>query len=321
MEETSQLTDEESSVWRHLIAPFWNEKQGRFRAFWRILTAVLVALVSAGVIGAYTRQALDFPLSSFISNLLAVVSALLILYIWAGYIDHRRFKAFGFRINREWIIDLVGGILIAGVIHLGVFVTHLSLGWIEITGWMFAGSAESFVGGFVLSLFGFVFVAVWEESIFRGLFLKNAAEGLGSRWVSAKTGIIASWVLVSIIFGFLHLNQAPSLISIVVWILPGAILGLAYILTGELGLPIGIHIMYNFALNNVFGIAGASLGGEVQPSTLIRVSLEGPNGLVGITGIIHLVFGVIGLFLVVGWVYWRRREVGLRKEIAEWSGS
>ena len=115
-----------------------------------------------------------------------------------------------------------------------------------------------------------VAVSVIEELLLRGLVLRILAEVIG-RW----------WALVvsSLLFGVLHmLNPNSSLIvAIELAIEAGFMLGVAYLWTGRLWLPIGIHAAWNFSLGALFG---GPLSG-LQVSAIIDAKLVGPDWISG----------------------------------------
>ena len=133
---------------------------------------------------------------------------------------------------------------------------------------------------------GWIFVGIWEEIIFRGIVMRNAIEGLNFEVLSYRTALVGGWVLSSILFGVLHLSQATSLIAIAFWILAGLVLGLAYLLTDQLAVPIGLHFAFDFSANNVFGLASVREVGTEVP-TIIRPEFTGPDRFVDISGVVN----------------------------------
>jgi membrane protease YdiL (CAAX protease family) len=60
--------------------------------------------------------------------------------------------------------------------------------------------------------------------------------------------VLLSYLLTSLFFGLLHANNAKAtLVSSLELTLFGMLVGLGFILTGELAVPIGIHVAWNFA--------------------------------------------------------------------------
>jgi hypothetical protein len=193
-------------------------------------------------------------------------------------------------------------------------------GWATVEGWFYVG-ADSFLVGLLAFAVSRLFVAVWEESIFRALFLRNAAEGLAG-WVSPRRAVVAAWVVSSVTFGVLHLNQAPSPVSLSFWISLGLVPGLAYALTDDLALPMGFHFAYNFAGINLFGVVGAdpSLAAQTaEIASVIRLApAGGPPAFVGLAGWVNVSWGAVGGLLVIGYVAWRH-GLGWEADLARWT--
>ena len=103
----------------------------------------------------------------------------------------------------------------------------------------------------LLLLFG----AVGEEMLFRGYGFQVMVKGIGP---------FATVLPVAVLFGLAHsqnLNFGPlALLNTVLW---GVVLGYAYLRSGDLWLPIGLHFGWNWALP----LLGANLSGFTMDVT------------------------------------------------------
>jgi len=169
---------------------------------------------------------------------------------------------------------------------------------------------------------GFVLVGVREELFFRGYLIKNLAEGLNLPRISSKTALLISYLLISIVFGFFHaFNQNATLVSSLNLILAGLFLGLGYVLTSDLAIPIGLHIGWNFAQGYIFGFP---VSGADQHLALIATQQTGPTvwtgGAFGPEGGLMGVFAfLLGLLLVYVWVRLTRPQASMQSELALYS--
>ncbi len=144
----------------------------------------------------------------------------------------------------------------------------------------------------ILLLFG----AVGEEMLFRGYGFQVLVKGIGP---------FATVLPVAVLFGLAHsqnLNFGPlALFNTILW---GVVLGYAYLRSGDLWLPIGLHFGWNWALP----MLGANLSGFTMDVTgyamhwelagkvggLLSGGLYGPEGGLLTTAV------AIGLFFYVG---------------------
>ena len=99
----------------------------------------------------------------------------------------------------------------------------------------------------------------------------------------------------------------------------GLFLGLGLVLTGRLGLPIGLHISWNFFQGNVFGFPVS--GNDYAAATFLAIRQGGPDlwtggafgpeaGLIGIGAIL------LGCGLTVLWVRFSYGRVALYRPYA-----
>lgn len=298
-------------VLRAVAAPFWNSEQARPRAFWRALVPVVVILAGVVATSVALGEPVGYPYLHPVTQLPRVVIALGVLAVMARFVDRRPLREYGFSLDRDWWVDLAGGIAIATVVHFAATATKIAMGWATITAWFAPGNA-SFGVGVAVFVLGFVFVAVWEEVAFRSILFTNAADGF-TRWTSSRTAVVLATLVTAVLFGVIHLNQAPSPLAITYWIVVGAIPTVAYALTGELALPIGLHFAYNFAGNNLFDVAGTNFAPSV-----IHLSITGPESVAGLAGVVDFAWGIAGVLLVVAWVRWRTGDVAVASRIADW---
>jgi hypothetical protein len=172
------------------------------------------------------------------------------------------------------------------------------------------------------SLFATLLVGAQEEWFARGYLLQNLAEGLYGPRITAKGAVFIAYLLTSLFFGFLHANNPhATLTSSLTLALFGLCVGLGFILTGELAIPIGLHIGWNFAQGAIFGfpVSGADahlslLATQQSGPTIWTGGAFGPEG--GLLGPLALLLGAL---LVYGWVRWTSRQVFVQAALAHHS--
>ena len=324
------------------MGPFFDESTGRLRALWRlllqyltyrvILVPLLVNLLAVAWLltgsGQKTSGGLDAsalagsPVLSLISGVAGLIGALLSVWFAGRFLDRRPFADFGFHLNGGWWLDLFFGMALGTLLMTAVFLAELGLGWVTVM-----GAFKSLVPGapFWLALLIpaalFLCVGFYEEILSRGYQLRNAAEGLNFPGVGPRGAVLLAWVLSSAFFGYLHAaNPNATLFSTVNVALAGLMLGCGYVLTGELAIPIGLHVTWNFFQGAVFGfpVSGLRIGGATFLSldqggpTLWTGGSFGPEG-----GLFGPAAMIVGILLTALWVRLRRGEVAVHAQIAQ----
>ena len=143
----------------------------------------------------------------------------------------------------------------------GVFLTLRAANWIVVESVAPLTSPslwEVLVAPLVLS----IVVAVSEELLARGDQTLNLSEGL--RPLGRRQAVLCAWLLSSLSFGALHFfNPNSTWMSTAYLVIYGLLLGVGYILTGELAISIGLHFAWNYVQGAVFGfpVSGRSLAG------------------------------------------------------------
>jgi uncharacterized protein len=129
------------------------------------------------------------------------------------------------------------------------------------------GSASGLATGALAALM----VGIGEETLVRG-FVFRIVEIAGGTWI----GVVVS----SVLFGAGHaFNPGATIISsIAIALEAGVLLAAAYVVTGRLWLPIGLHAGWNFTEGSLFGM---SVSGYSTTPGLLAGMLKGPVILTG----------------------------------------
>jgi len=160
--------------------------------------------------------------------------------------------------------NLTLGILIGVVLQfLTVLVIYLSNGFKIVS-----INPVSFI---IIPLTVAFTVAIFEETVIRGILFRIIEEKLGS---------YLALLISAIIFGALHLiNPESSFISAAcVAVEGGLLLGAAYIYSRNLWLPIAIHFAWNFMQSGIFG---AITSGNEKTSSLLVTQITGSKLITG----------------------------------------
>ena len=327
-----------------LFLPFWNPNEHRLRSFWRLLLQIILLLlitivltlgVVAVAIAALASRDITFtdpgfanelmrslaqdPVLDALTRIASFIGIVLSVAIAGWLLDRRPLFDFGFRFTRRWWKDFAFGLALGAVLMLGIFSAELALGWTTITGTFY--STDNFPISILVYLGAFIGVGIQEELFSRGYQLRNVAEGMNWRFIGPRAALIIGYVGSSIVFGALHLgNPNMSTISTINLMIAGLFLGLGFVLTGELAIPIGLHIAWNFFQGNVFGFP---VSGITITSTFIAIKQGGPDLITGgafgpEAGIIGLGAMAVGSVLIVLWVRWQYGNITLQNRLAQY---
>ncbi len=327
---------------------FWNSDQRRPRTLWRLISQVVLLLivllvlqVALGMVavgamlaglelnmdqiadpGAIQQLMAEAPVLVTALQLSLTVAITLSIWVCGRLLDRRRFAGFGFRLSRDWWVDLAFGLSQGALLMLVIFVIQLAAGWVTVTDTFSTREPGAVFALAVLPpLVTFLAVGFHEELFSRGYQLQNLAEGLNWSFIGPRGAIAIATVLTSALFGLLHAaNPNATMVSTLYLSLAGIYLATGYLLTGELAIPIGLHITWNFFQGNVFGFPVS--GTDFTTATFIRIEQAGPDVWTGgafgpEAGLLGLGAMVLGILLTVVWVRWRYGEVDLHRPLAK----
>jgi len=230
---------------------------------------------------------------------LAVLFGLSLLATWAcTHLRKEPLASVGFQLNRRWAKELAYGILLgAGVMLLGALFVALFGG---VT-WELhpARSLRLAATGFAV----FSLVALWEENLFRGFLFQRLVEGLG---------IWPTQLLLAVFFALSHWGNPGMNGATKAWAslgigLAAIFLGLAYLRTRSLALPVGIHLGWNWTQGDLLGFG---VSGSVDRPGLLRPLFHGkPEWLSGGTfGLEASALGVLAIVIGIA-MLWRWRGI------------
>ena len=320
---------------------FLDKSTGRLRALWRLaiqywlfwvlvpiaFNLLVVAWLLADSGGRLASGSLDAsavsgsPALPLLSSVAGLSAAILTVWLAGRFLDRRPFSAFGFRLGAGWWLDLCFGMVLGALLMTILFLLELRLGWVEVTGSFETRGDAPFVISMLFPVATFLCVSVSEETVSRGYQLKNAAEGLNHPALGPRGAILLAWFLSSVFFAVLHAdNPNATSISTLNIVLAGLMLGYGYVLSGELAIPIGLHITWNLFQGAVYGFPVSGFG-SFGP-TLLATEQGGPELWTGGSfgpegGLLAPAVMLLGMSLVALWTRLRTGKISLHTPIAE----
>jgi len=296
---------------------FWNWKEKRFRMIWRLVIYSIILFALMLLFSTLIGFA-NFTKGTSLLALAVLLAVLVATFIAGKWVDRRSIADFGLHLTKAWWMDFGFGLGLGAFLMGTIFLAAWINGNLRITGYFQKTMSNTpFYLEFIDAILFFIYVGFYEELILRGYLLINLAEGLKYNWLGKKWALLSALGISSLIFGVLHIvNPNASWISTLMISLAGIFLGLGLVLTGRLGLPIGLHITWNLFQGNVFGfpVSGSNFG-----VSLIGTELTGPEWLTGgafgpEAGVMGLMAMLIGCLLIMLWVKWKG-SLALKKDL------
>ena len=260
-----------------------------------IVLEAIVFILIGGVLeapGVSKRIGLS-PVEFF---LFVVVGSLLLILVWKAL---RRWLE-GER-DREFTLPGAGKELAAGLLAgflLFSIVTGLVglLGGIEVVGTRPFGRTQFWEWAALGIASG-----IFEETLFRGVLLRQLERLVGTWWALAAT---------SVLFGAVHMMNpdATWVGAVSIMIEAGILLGAAYLYTRRLWLAAGIHAAWNFTQAWVFSVPVSGTGETVGILVTRRTGPEWLTG--GDFGLEASLAAVIVASAAGLWMLWKAHQHG-----------
>jgi len=298
------LRDENGDL-RFPFSVFWNLDQGRLRAGFRILIGFILLFVLAGIGNQlrFTPLAGEGSLIQSVNMLfyqLPNAMGILLASVISVYVlDKRGIRELGLKIRGKWLENLGKGVLIGATITGFSILTGLLTGFYQFQGF---NQISAFWPVFLIAGALYQLLYIFPEELFvRGYIITNTLEGFeGFSKVSRHFACGFAVLLSSLIFYFFHAIAKGWKFGLLVAGL-SILLGITYILSEELSLPIGIHFGYN--------ITGVLLGTNTQPASILQItstsSIDQSTAL-PIEALLTRLLATAAITLAIIWVYKKR---------------
>lgn len=300
---------------------FWNASEHRPRAVWRLLLYLLIAVAIANPL-ILLLDATNNPLrQASLKNFFAAIGFGFALVISARFVERRSLKHYGLHFQRAWWVELGLGFAFGSMIIAVVFAVQSVAGWVIVQDtFQTTIEATPFFPAFAGQVIRYFSGSFFEELFSRGYLLRMTAEAARSAGLHRAAAVLVAAVATALLFGLLHVfNPGASLLSAVNLTLLGLLFALPMIVTGRLGLSIGLHAGWNIFQNLVFGLPNS---GKPSNTSLLVTQDVGPaiwtgdafgpeGGLIGFFAI------VLGLVVTGGWLWMRDKMAQLELSLAD----
>lgn len=293
---------------------FFNEKEYRLRAGWRLLIQFVLFFFISGfaALALHSLWTTSLSITGAIPQLIGTVAS---IWFAARLLDKRPVSAYGLTFDRRWIKDFAAGVFWGSLAIAVIFAIEWQLGWVTIAGWGWTSSTDySFPVALLSSFSAMLLVGFYEELLSRGYQILNLTEGLRYPQLGTRGAAAIATLTTSMLFGFMHaFNPNVSSVAIFNIIIAGIVLAVPYLLTGSLGLSVGLHFSWNFVQGSVFGYP---VSGTMLDASIIRPAQQGPDFWTGGTfGPEAGAVGLLGMAIMLGgtlvYTYRSRRRLAL----------
>lgn len=191
-------------------------------------------------------------------------------------------------IKKDWKAFVVG--LFVGVAGISIaFLCLILSGSIKLTGGTF-----HYLNCVIITFLAYILVGFGEEIFFRGLIMLTL-KPLGSKRLVA--------IVTAVIFAAMHLgNNGVTILAFGNLFFFGLFATFCYIRSGNIWLPIGFHITWNFVQGNIYGfhVSGNAdyslISHKVLKENLFTGGAFGPEGGLGVTIALFLCFAFAFLY-------------------------
>ncbi len=224
-----------------------------------------------------------------VGELYYYILILVVLLLWI-YVDQQKPEELGFRFSRTWWLQLLLGIVFAGLVVFLVMWLQVLLGWISLTPDYLGQPLGLLLGALTVYGLNTAIVAIGEEMGSRGYIQQNLATRITAPFAILITAFMFAMFHTPSIFLFFALPPVPAIIMFCNLFIAGIWLGLSFARTRNLWLPIGLHFGWNFVLYYIIGIRGQglyqyqNLGPEILTGGIV-----GPEaGLIGTVAFLFL---------------------------------
>ena len=241
---------------------------GQLRNGWWILVFAAVFLASQFVYRPVSKGLRHIGLDRDWLAPLPVVFLLGVTWICLR-LRRQRLADVGLRMDAAWARQLLAGIALGGVEMLAVAALILLAGGVR-----FELDPARALAALAHGAWLFAWAAVIEELLFRGFVFQRLVDGLGA---------LPALLLMAALFALGHwdnpgMEDGTRVVAVLDTALAGFMLGLAWLRTGSLALPLGIHFGWNWTQGSLLGF---DVSGLAQAGWLHPLLLDKPQWLTG----------------------------------------
>lgn len=276
-----------------LVKKLFINNHSQLRSGWKILIALSTSYLFTIILSKLVQFTDQTLLENKLINLLLVYVQFLsmiviVIALWKIF-DKRPIKDIGLTSPIVHHKDLLFGLGLGVASITMVFIVLLLTGQVVVVNrFLNPNISSTLISDFIL----FIFVAINEELFLRGYCMTVLKQ---------TRSIPVMVILSSVIFSLMHsMNPNINLIGFINIFLVGVLFAYMFLKRGNLWMPIGYHITWNYFQGNIFGfqVSGLGLNGMYQlhltTENFVNGGRFGPEG--GLITTIVLLLGFIAIW-------------------------
>jgi hypothetical protein len=191
---------------------------------------------------ALTQNIMNDSLFTSLSGILQNVAMVIPVLVFWKVFDRKPFSDMGLTSFRHGAKDFLYGLALGAVTISAVFVVFLLSGQISVTNDFLS---PDFSWMLIVDLILMIFVGFGEEIFSRGYCMS----------VLRRSNITLIFIVPNLIFGLLHvLNKNFGFVPLINIFLVGVLFSLMFYKRGNIWMPIGYHITWNYFQGSIFGL-------------------------------------------------------------------
>ena len=274
-------------------------KKGKSNGWKSILKFLFPYLIGVGtlqIIGALVlgldlkniSSSSQTPVQLTVMTFITMIATVGLVWLFTTKVDKKPFSVIGF--SKALIgKDMLWGILMGLVIMLSGYVILIQIHEIQFVKLNFQ------VLNLFLNVAIFVMVALTEEILVRGYFLRNLMVSFNS---------YLALFISALIFSLMHLsNPNVTPVSLTIIFLSGLVLGLPYVYSKNIWFPVALHFSWNFFQGPIFGfnVSGTTIYKLIE--TRYKTANYWNGGEFGFEGSVLAVFFLLSALAVVYFLF------------------
>jgi membrane protease YdiL (CAAX protease family) len=283
------ISAEDSIEMRKILKSGWTVtwKYAVFVTAWAFLSAPFIILIYRGLPPGHP---LSWKSRLFLEPI-GATAIVIVLWIMIRFVDRRSWETSGLALQHVLADVLIG-------LGLGIGMMGLSLALLWITGSLQI-QAPIISSGVVLLMAGSAMLlnSVTQEVLIRGYLFQT---------IRTQSNSTLAVILTALFFSLIHRGGGAFLPAINLF-LAGLLLGIGYVRSGNLWLPIALHFAWNFLEGPALGLA---VSGQVLDSGWRILELRGPvlwaGGAFGLEGGLAATLSTIAGVEALRWLTRRR---------------